>query len=344
MLCSEIRGFNYDGSWGTSGLDLWQHHDNGLMAVEVARGKRYFPGWNVARWWLSDEAFQRSPVRFLANFEAGLQIFARHDILVMPLLFNRWRDPLCDFGGISLEHIVLGLSSMSGGADLFSGVERLAGEAPLIERLHHNYLEAVVGEHKDDQRIFAWDLCNEPLMGPYAEDPQSPLRAGELRWLTWIYSTAKRIGARQLLTIGSYPNLLVQELLQPLSDIISIHPYYIWNAPDENRQDVLVGTRPAFEAFLDACVAQAQRAGKEMVASETVWGAMDDAKRVDVLRYTLGELKRHNIGFLVHALQHSLVADLHYPAYGPVGWSGVMPFVNPDGALRPGHAAFNEFC
>jgi hypothetical protein len=100
MLCSEIRGFNYDGSWGASGLDLWQHHDHGLMAVEVARGKRYFPGWNVARWWLSDEAFQRSPERFLANFEAGLQIFARRNILVMPLLFNRWRDPVCDFGPI----------------------------------------------------------------------------------------------------------------------------------------------------------------------------------------------------------------------------------------------------
>jgi hypothetical protein len=107
---------------------------------------------------------------------------------------------------------------------------------------------------------------------------------------------------------------------------------------------VQVGTRLGFEAFVDACVAQAQRAGKEILASETVWGAMDDAKRVDVLRYTLGELKQRNIGFLVHALQHSLVADLHYPEYGPVGWSGVMPFVNPDGTLRPGHAAFNEFC
>jgi hypothetical protein len=22
-------GFNYDGSWGSSGLDLWEHHDPG---------------------------------------------------------------------------------------------------------------------------------------------------------------------------------------------------------------------------------------------------------------------------------------------------------------------------
>ena len=54
MRCSEVRGFNYDGSWGTSALDLWQHHDHGTMAVEIARAKAYFPGWNTVRWWMSE--------------------------------------------------------------------------------------------------------------------------------------------------------------------------------------------------------------------------------------------------------------------------------------------------
>jgi hypothetical protein len=62
------------------------------------------------------------------------------------------------------------------------------------------------------------------------------------------------------------------------------------------------------------------------------------------MRYTLGELRKREIGFVVHALQHSLVADLHYPAYGPVGGPEVLHFVNPDGSLRAGHEAFNEFC
>ncbi len=344
MHCANVRGFNYDGSWGTSGLDLWQHHDHGAMAVEIARGKRYFPGWNVARWWLSDAAFQRNPERFLANFEAGLSIFARHDILVIPLLFNRWRDPVCDFGGVALEHIVPGFSNMSGGADLFAENDIPGRVPPLIERLHRTYLEAVIDAHRNDERIFAWDLCNEPLMGPYVDDADSPVRAAELRWLTWCYKTAKRIGAQQPLTIGNYANLSAQTLVEPISDLISIHPYYIWNTATGSAADVPVGTKAGFTAFLDACVAQAQRTGKELLATETVWGAFDDAKRVEVLRYTLSELRRRNIGFVVHALQHSLVADLHYADYGPVGWSGVMPFVNPDGALRPGHEAFNEFC
>ncbi len=343
MKCVDVHGFNYDGSWGTSGLDLWQHHDHGTMAVEIARGKRYFPNWNVARWWLSEASFQRHPERFLANFEAGLSIFAKHNILVIPLLFNRWRDPVCDFGGVALEHVVPGLSNSSarGGAELFSDSENPSAEQSLIERLHRAYVEAVVGAHKDDPRIFAWDLCNEPLMGPYVEDANSFVRAGELRWLTWIYRTIKRLGAVQPLTVGNYPHPTAEELTEPISDFISVHPYYIWNATDSSMP---VGTKASYEAYLDSRVEFAKSKGKELLATETVWGAIDDTQHVEIMRYTLGELKKRSIGFVVHALQHSLVADLHWSSYGPVGWPGALHFVNPDGSLRLGHEAFNEFC
>ena len=338
IKCSDVRGFNYSGSWGTSGLDLWQHHEHGTMAVEIARGKRYFPKWNVCRWWLSEGSFQRSPERFLANFDAGLSILAQHEILVIPLLFNRWRDPTCDFGGVPLEYIVPGLSNAAGSIDdLFT----CAGadwprEPALIERLHRSYLEAVVGAYKDDTRVLIWDLCNEPLMGPYVEDASNPMRVGEIRWLTWCYETCKRVGATQPLTIGNYPGRTVLELTEPISDILSFHPYYVWNSPTADKAE--------YEASLDDCVALARSKGKELLASETVWGALDDDKRVEVMRYTLGELCKRDIGFIVHALQHSLVADLHYPEYGPVGTPEVLHFVNPDGSLRKGHEALDEFC
>ena len=341
MRCSEIRGFNYDGSWGTSGLDLWMHHQHGTMAVEIARGKRYFPKWNVARWWLSQDAFQRNPERFLANFEAGLSIFAEHDIQVVPVLFNRWRDPVCDFGGVSLEHIVYGLSNMSGAVeDLFAYPEAKAPRPPvLIEKLHGRYLESVVGAHIDDGRIFAWDVCNEPL--GYVQDSDNPIAAGELRWLTWCYQTCKRIGATQPLTIGNRANMIVAEMTEPISDVISVRGYYKWNA---GSPDVVGGTKENFTAYLDACVDLADRTGKELFTSEAVWGALDDETHVEVMRYTLGELRKRDIGIIVHALHHSLVADLHYPAYGPVGSPECLHFVNADGSLRKGHEAFNEFC
>jgi hypothetical protein len=308
------------------------------MAIEIARGKRYFPKWNICRWWMSEGSFQRNPERFLANFEAGLSIFAQHDILAIPLLFNRWRDPVCDFGGVSLEHIIPGLSNMSGHVDdlfAYSG-ENWPREPTRIEELHRVYLEAVISAHKDDSRIFCWDLCNEPLMGPYVEDPDSPIRAGELQWLTWCAKICKRVGAVQPLTVGNYPGKTAIQLTEPISDIISTHPYYAWNRPGADKA--------TYEASLDDVVAFAQGKGKELLASETVWGAVDDEKHLEVMRYTLGELRKREIGFVVHALQHSLVADLHYSGYGPVGPPKVLHFVNPDGSLRAGHEAFNEFC
>jgi hypothetical protein len=61
------------------------------------------------------------------------------------------------------------------------------------------------------------------------------------------------------------------------------------------------------------------------------------------MRYTLGELVERGIGFTVHALHHSLVADLHRDEYGPVGHPECLHFIEADGRLRAGHDAFNEF-
>jgi hypothetical protein len=345
MESRSVCGFNYDGSWGSSGLDLWQHHDHGRMAVEVGRGKAYFPEWNTVRWWLSHEGYQRDPARFLENFDAGLGLFARHDIQVMPLLFNRWRDPVCDFGGVPLDHLIPQASAWSRADDLFAGVDVEGREPTLVETLFARYLGDVVGSHATDERVYAWDLCNEPLMGAYVHDPDSPIRAAELRWLDWCYRSCKALGARQPLTIGNHPETAAVRLTEPMSDVLSFHPYYMWNGSPGNggAGHAAMATRSGFEKHLDDCVTIARAAGKELLASETVWGARDDAKHVEVMRYTLGQLAERDIGFLVHALHHSLVADLHRDEYGPVGHPECLHFIEADGSLRAGHEAFNEF-
>ena len=56
---------------------------------------------------------------------------------------------------------------------------------PPVEQVFTSYLDDVVGAHRDDDRICLWDPCNESLMGRYVDDPASPIRAAELRWLSW---------------------------------------------------------------------------------------------------------------------------------------------------------------
>jgi len=339
MKSNEVFGFNYHGSWASSALGLWQGHDNGTMAVEIARGKQYFPGWNMCRWWLSQEAYQQNPERFLANFESGLGILASHEIRVIPVLFNRWRDPVCDLGGVTLDHVVGGMSWWSRPADLFSTDPDRGRELEPVEELFATFLGDVVGTHATDERIYAWDLCNEPFQGPYVHDEESVVRAGELAWLGWVRRTVKNFGATQLITIGNYMEPAAVRLTAPLSDIISIHAYWTWNLTEKRPG----GGKEAYEEFLDEMVEVARKVGKDLIATETVWGALDDAKRVEVLRYELSQLSKRDIGFTVHALHHSLVADLHRPGYGPIGPAEALHFIEADGTLRHGHGAFNEF-
>jgi hypothetical protein len=82
---------------------------------------------------------------------------------------------------------------------------------------------------------------------------------------------------------------------------------------------------------------------KPLLATETCWGALDDGKRVEIIRYTLAQLKKRRIGWLVYLLHHSLIADAHRPEFGPVSAPGNLAFIEADGSLRPGHEVFNEF-
>jgi len=36
--------------------------------------------------------------------DAGLELSARHGVRVIALPFNRWLDPVCDFGGVPIDH------------------------------------------------------------------------------------------------------------------------------------------------------------------------------------------------------------------------------------------------
>lgn len=333
MLTSEVRGFNYSGSWGTSGLDLWLHHDYGKMAVEVGQGRMYFPKWNVVRWWLSHEAYIRAPDRFLANFDAGLALFARYKVKVMPVLFNRWHDPSCDFGGVYLEHIIPKQNFLGAAEDSFDPDRSLDRRAGGIEGIMRRYLGDVISLHRTDDRIYAWDLCNEPF-GEYLDRYDSDLLDGEMTWLSWVAAMVRRFGATQPLTIGNHFLPQALRLTAPLCDLLSFHPYYMHGQPDASEV--------VFEKTLDECIKVANDAGKELLASETVWGQLNDGAHVAVMRYTLGALKSRGLGWITHALYHSLVADLHLPAYGPVGSAGYMAFINPDGKLRAGHEVWND--
>lgn len=309
---SAIRGFNYQPSYGSNGLELWQRFDAAAIRREIERGRRYFPGMNAIRFWLSWDAYSRDPDGFCRNFQTALEIFAEQDLVVMPVLFNRWHNTLLDYGGVYLDHFLGYMEGVVSRKELFD-----------------DYVRRIVREHSDDPRIFCWDLCNEP--NPVFHMPN--LAKLELDWLARMYAVAKDAGARAPITVGSHLGCHVSHV-EPFSDWLSIHPYLMEDTPEN---------RARFSAMLDDYVEVARKAGKPLLATETCWGSLSDEARVANIRFTLGELKTRNIGWLAYLLHHSLVADAHRPEFGPVGYPGNLAFIEADGSLRPGHECFNEF-
>ncbi|MCL5998207.1 MAG: hypothetical protein M1546_19470 [Chloroflexi bacterium] len=292
-----VRGFGYQPSYAATGLDIWRHFDAHLIAAELGRAKAYFPSTNAIRLWLSFDAYLHDPGRFVANFATALDIAGRHGLRVMPCLFNNWHS-IPDFGGVAAEMVAYWGS-------------------PKREVNHFfRYVDDLVTPHGNDERIFAWDLCNEPF--------NSGREELFIPWLKDLRAQAKQSGASAPITIGVPPSLKLLELVEPLCDVLTPHLY---------------GDSAADDAFVDF----ANRVGKPMFAGETGWGSLDDGTRLKTLHMELSSLLEHEVGFLIHVLQHSLVADCHRPEFGPVSEVGFMGCVEADGTLRKGYASIRKY-
>ncbi|BBI35614.1 cellulase family glycosylhydrolase [Cohnella abietis] len=329
LNCPDIRGFNYQPSYGSTSLENWLSFDEQVFELELRRGKQFFPEMNTIRTWLSWDAFIRNPEKFAENFERSLQIADSLGLVTVPILFNRWHDADLDCGGIYFDHFMPG----------WSWLTRLEWEKKQDD-LFGNYLDIVVGRHIEDARILYWDICNEPfsyMLSP--EEVPSEVEAAEYAWLERMSLRCRRLGATQPIGISVHAKHGRRglERIAPLSDILMIHPYYPGPSDDEAQKQ-------EFTKLLDEYVAVSVETGKPLLATETCWGGSeDDEWRVTNIHFTLSELKKRGIGWTVHLLHHSLVADAHRSPYGPVADCGYFAFIEADGSLRKGHEVFNIY-
>lgn len=308
--CAHIRGFNYQPSWGSSGVEIWlDKFDPQRLRFELERGRQLFPGFNCVRLWLSWSAYKKNPEQFLANCDAALGICHDLALLVIPVLFTRW-DGNPSFDPVKTGHLLSASFTKTAGA----------------------YLDAVVGRHRDNPDILAWDLCNEPLLQKPEQLDTAEGRA-ERSWLQFVHARVKQLAPAGKTCVGTLFDFGWGRLDEPFCDLLTPHIY-------------LAG---ATEETMDAAVrkykADLRQRGvtKPILATETCWGSLDDMKRKEIIRRSLTVLRRHGIGFLPHALYTSPVADLHPPEMGPVAAPGYMGFIRLDGSIRPGHEVYNEF-
>lgn len=321
---SKVRGFNYQPSYGSTSLENWYNFDADKVELELRRGKEYFPGFNTVRYWLSWDAYFRKPEKFMADFEKSLEIADNLGIKVIPCLFNRWHDRSgYDNGGVYFDNIAFPTS--------------WAYYRPKYVK----FVQALATAHKNDPRILAWDLCNEPFSYDAITEGMEPFVQIEIDWLTELHHAIKEIDPDTPIGVSIHQHFGVMgyEWIKDISDVYMIHPYYICD------KDTIFDPklRADFEQSVAETCAYFESIGKPCFVTETCWGAMTDEDRVEVIKYTLQVLAKYNMGFVAHALHYSLVADLHYPEDGFVGHSYNLAFTTKDGKLRPGHEIFNEF-
>jgi len=324
-----VRGFNYQPSYGSHEVEIWKKFDPQVVELELRRGKWYFPKMNCIRIWMSWNAFMHGPDHFGYAFDKIIDICGQLDLSVQPCLFNRWHDPVLDWGGIYTDHFVPRVSWISREWEWWKGKRN--------DKMFDAYIERIVGPHAKDERIFSWDMACEPFS--YYEhglEEHPHIRDAEFNWLKGIREHILSLGAVAPITVGMHNAYGIKgyEFVETLCDIICFHSY--WIPGTQEKKD--------FEKELDDTVAFAEKVGKPIINNETCWGKHDHQEHVEVIKYTLGELVKRKIGFLPHALHWSGVADLHYPEDGPTAGPENLAFIDKDGSLRPGHEVYNDFC
>ena len=308
---SWVRGFNYQPSWGSHGLQIWLDFDPQTYALEVDRGRKYFPKMNSLRIWLSYDAYIYDRRKFLEAVATAHKILRKRNIKIMPVLFNGWHS-IPDFGGIC------------GG---MLKVLRRRGEW-MVEC---QYVEDIAKIMSDPNDLLMFDLCNEPFCNIVGEEQQQIATD----FFRTIAKRLHKVAPEVPVTIGTWSTQKWDiDLLSPVVDVISMHPYWAERSYSKEEHLKMIGEILSYLKEL----------GKPVIVSECCWGTCDDDdddKRVEIIRHELGWMAREGIGFMPHALHHSRVADLHRDTY----WPGLMymQFIEADGSLRKGHEVYNEF-
>jgi len=193
-----IRGVNYVPSNSVNATQMWLEFDP--VTIERELGFAENLRLNSLRVFIQFVAYEHDRAGFLGRFEALLEMASRHGLSVMPVLLDDCWLPEPSVGDQASQPRP-GLHNPYWQRS--PGRRRME---PAFRPALRGYVEDLLEEFGQDQRIVAWDLYNEPR----TEDDSVALVRDVFGW-------ARRVGPSQPLTACWYGSLF--------SDITSIHFY-----------------------------------------------------------------------------------------------------------------------
>ena len=233
-----LVGANYNPATAINQFEMWQADSFDPATIDKELGWARGIGMNTMRVYLHNMLWENDPEGLKRRMDQFLTIAAKHNIRPMFVLFDSCWDPNPVAG--PQRPPIPGVHN--------SGWMQAPGGARLADRSGHAKLEAyvrdIVGHFKNDRRIVAWDVWNEPNNeggGNYAPTPNKKQLVAAL--LGRMFDAAQSADPVQPLTSGLWIGEnwdqqskldAVERIQVARSDIMSFHDYN-WPEQFERR-------------------------------------------------------------------------------------------------------------
>ncbi|MGC1902277.1 MAG: hypothetical protein WA715_00490 [Candidatus Acidiferrum sp.] len=236
-----LVGSNFAPSTAINELEMWQADTFDLKTIDRELGWAQGIGMNTMRVFLHNLAWKQDPAGFLDRMEKFLAVADKHHIRIMFVLLDSVWDPNPQLGKQRepKPHVHNSGWVQAPGAAILKNSASWSAE---IEP----YIKSVIGRFKDDQRVFIWDLMNEPdnENGSYksTELPNKAEVAEQLLVKVWVW--ARDAKPSQPLTSGVWKKLdftddsklsAMEKLQLENSDVITFHNY---DPPDKMLAEI----------------------------------------------------------------------------------------------------------
>lgn len=202
---SGMRGANYVPSYARNDVQLWMDYDPAVVDRELGYAARL--RLNTVRVFLQYAVYERDPQRFLERFESFLSLCEKHQIRMMPVVFDSCFGDFPDLAQYVDKNWMA-----------CPGQNRLGREHwPQLEQ----YVRDVVGGHRDDRRIVMWDVMNEPTCTSFNKPADK-----ELIWafLRHMLDYVKEVDPHHPRTVGVEHSSLIPQVLDKI-DVVCTHNY-----------------------------------------------------------------------------------------------------------------------
>jgi len=225
-------GANFVPSTASNQFEMWQAETWDPETIDKELGWAAAIGFNIMRVYLHDMLWAADAEGFLNRVDAYLAISAKHGIKTMLVPFDSVWDPFPKLGPQ---------------ADPVPGVHNSRWlQSPHIDiqknPARHDelkpYLTAVLTRFKDDDRVYAWDLFNEPGNPVPQYQPKEGWTREEkenahVGLLNKLFDWAREVNPSQPLTAGLWvdvgrrtnPVPPLDQVMLDRSDVITFHSY-----------------------------------------------------------------------------------------------------------------------